>query len=242
MFQKIDALNFSSGVSDRIHEEETMNMKNGILVVIAGFAILLPSLKSHAVIFPDQRADSAQDDENPDAVSRFGNFDQKKGRNEELSKLLRPISESSFENTGGRAPASVVNPVVNPAVASKNPPKGAVLRDLKKKKAYQEVALIANDFGFFPSTVFLTEGVAVRLYITGASARSQCFILDQFGIRRQVRNQKVEEVVFTPDQAGKFTFNCPMNGAKGTLVVRELDLGERSPASVSQVEDENGRE
>ncbi len=226
------------GVSDRIHEEETMNLKNGILVVIAGFAILLPSPKSHAVIFPDQRTDSVQDDENPDAVSRFGNFDQKKGRNEELSKLLRPISESSFENTGGRAPASVVNPVA----ASQNPPKGAVLRDLKKKKAYQEVALIANDFGFFPSTVFLTEGVAVRLFITGASARSQCFNLDQFGIRRQVRNQKVEEVDFTPDQAGKFTFNCPMNGAKGTLVVRELDLGERSPASVSRVEDENGRE
>jgi plastocyanin domain-containing protein len=104
---------------------------------------------------------------------------------------------------------------------------------LKKNKAVQEVAVIANEYGFFPSTVFVTEGLAVRLFITGASAKSQCFIMDEFGVRRQVRSQKVEEVMFTPEHAGRYAFNCPMNGAKGQLVVRQMDLGERSPASAA---------
>jgi plastocyanin domain-containing protein len=51
----------------------------------------------------------------------------------------------------------------------------------------------------------------------------------------------VEEIVFTPEHAGKYTFHCPMNGAKGTLVVRELDLGERKPASVSSQDEEVGK-
>jgi plastocyanin domain-containing protein len=51
-----------------------------------------------------------------------------------------------------------------------------------------------------------------------------------------VRNQKVEEILFTPDHPGKYVFHCPMNGAKGSLVVRELDLGERVPASVESAD------
>jgi plastocyanin domain-containing protein len=105
------------------------------------------------------------------------------------------------------------------------------------KKAVQEASLIANDTGFYPSTLFLTRGIGARIFLTGASKKSQCFILDSFGIRRQVRSQKVEEVSFTPDQAGTFSFHCPMNGAKGTLVVKELELSSRAPASMVSEQD-----
>ena len=210
-----------------------MKMKNGLLILIAA-SVLLGEKPAKALVFPDQEVSGAKDEESPDALSRFGS----QGRKESGSVVLPPIAESSF-GSAGRSPASE---------GSRGPagiaaPKKAVIRDLKKKKAYQEVAVIANDLGFFPNTIFLTEGVSVRLFLTGASARSQCFILDQFGIRRQVRSQKVEEVTFTPDQAGRFTFNCPMNGAKGTLVVRELESGERAPASAgSGVDGESQRQ
>lgn len=204
-----------------------MKTKKGILFLIAGLA--MPGHNpAQAVVYPDQAVGNASEEENADAISRFGSD---VSRRRPLTDGMVPISESSFGGTANRGPASVIAPA--PGLSA---PKGAVIREANRKKAYQEVAVIANDLGFFPNTVFVTEGIGVRLFITGASARSQCFILDDFGIRRQVRNQKVEEIQFTPDRPGKYSFNCPMNGAKGTLVVRELDLGERVPASVESAD------
>jgi hypothetical protein len=210
-----------------------MKIKNGIFILVMGFG-LMNGARSSAIVFPDQVVENGHEDENADAVSRFGNRGDSDKK--DLSPLLHPISESSFESSGGRSPASVAPVSRSPAgePARKSLPKSATLRVLKKNKAVQEVAVIANEYGFFPSTVFVTEGLAVRLFITGASAKSQCFMMDDFGVRRQVRSQKVEEVMFTPQHAGRYSFNCPMNGAKGQLVVRQMDLGERSPASVAQ--------
>lgn len=205
-----------------------MNMKKGIFMMVAAAGFLLGS-SGRAVVYPDQVVQDGHDEENADAISRFGGGDGRSKR--ELSGLLRPISESSFTSSGGRAPASVTDRA--PAgKAARSAPKSAALRQLRKNRAVQEVAVIANEYGFFPSTVFVTEGVAVRLFITGASAKSQCFMLDEFGIRRQVRSQKVEEIQFTPEHPGRYAFNCPMNGAKGQIVVRQMEVGERSPASV----------
>jgi plastocyanin domain-containing protein len=91
--------------------------------------------------------------------------------------------------------------------------------------------LIATDQGFFPSTVFVTQGIPVRLFVTGASAKSQCFIMDAFGVRRQIKSQKLEEISFVPETAGTYVFTCPMNGARGAVVVKELDVGSRVPAA-----------
>jgi len=47
-------------------------------------------------------------------------------------------------------------------------------------------------------------------------------MIDQFDVRRQVKGKKIEEIVFTPNEAGKFRFSCPINGIEGVLVVKEL--------------------
>ncbi|MBU6153953.1 MAG: cupredoxin domain-containing protein [Bdellovibrionales bacterium] len=207
-----------------------MKIKKGLFILIAGVAMMG---QAFAMVFPDQIiGEETSENENQDAISRFGSDAKRDEKKRELSRVLQPISESSFEGSGNRSPASVIEKSLT------GQPKSAVIRKLKKEKAYQEVAVIANELGFFPSTVFVTEGVAVKLFLTGASQKSQCFMLDPFEIRRQVRNQRVEEITFTPEHAGKYTFHCPMNGAKGTLVVRELDLGERKPASSSPDEGE----
>lgn len=183
------------------------------------------------------RANSEEENENADASSEWGKSGNR-ARSEkiEVAKPLVAIDESSFTSESNRAPASMRGPATVKPVAAKKPLPTAktMIRTLKQKKAFQEAAVIVNDLGFFPSTLFVTQGIPVRLYVTGASQRSQCMIMDAFGVRRQIRNNKVEEVTFTPDQAGKFSFTCPMNGAKGTMIVRELEINDRLPASEPQ--------
>jgi hypothetical protein len=89
-------------------------------------------------------------------------------------------------------------------------------------KGVQEVALIAGDLGFFPKTVFVNRDIPVRMYVTGASRNTLCIMMDSFQVRKQVRSQKIEEIIFTPNQPGKFRFYCPVNGMEGTMIVREL--------------------
>ncbi len=216
-----------------------MTFKKGFLVLSS---VLWSGtfLSASAVVFPDQLVQVAieAEEESPDATSRFGADTNANKRNHASVAIpLHPIDESSFEqevsrgpaSVGGRGPAAVKTSKSNALKQAS----AAVAKRAKSQRAFQEVALIANELGFFPSTLFLTQGIPVRLYVTGASAKSQCFILDQFGVRRQVRNQKIEEITFTPDQTGTFSFTCPMNGAKGTVVVKEIEVNGRVPANLS---------
>ena len=215
-----------------------MTLKNGtgLLVFLSLITIREPA---NALVFPDQIVGVAgyADEENPDASSRFGADTNAAKRNQVAVAIpLHPIAESSFEQEVSRGPASVGGrgPAAIKTVKPDHPKTfRALVKRARGERAYQEAAVIANDLGFFPSTLFLTQGIPVRLYVTGASAKSQCFMLDQFGVRRQIRSQKIEEITFTPDQNGTFSFTCPMNGAKGTVVVKELELSGRVPANVN---------
>ncbi|MEN9724214.1 MAG: Cupredoxin-like domain, partial [Pseudomonadota bacterium] len=97
-----------------------------------------------------------------------------------------------------------------------------------RRNGVQEVAMIAGDLGFFPKTLFVTKDIPVRLFVTGASKQSLCVMMDSFQVRKQVRSQSIEELSFTPEIAGKFRFYCPINGAEGSLIVREFERGEES--------------
>ena len=95
----------------------------------------------------------------------------------------------------------------------------------------QEVALIASDLGFFPKTIFVTRDIPVRLFVTGASKKPLCLMLDAFEVRKQVRSQEVEELSFVPTQPGQYRFYCPINGAEGSLFVKELSAASSSRLS-----------
>ena len=221
-----------------------MKLKNGFLALTILGTLFLGN-RSYAVIYPDQTANFGDsDEENQDSVSRFGEEESKKQVHAvKATKPLAPISETSFERDSSRAPASVsegagrgpatVKTVKADANRDASIPKKAIVNRAKREKSYQEVAVIANESGFYPSTVFLTQGIPVRIFVTGSSAKAQCFMLDQFGVRRQIRSQKIEEITFVPDTVGTFSFSCPMNGAKGSIVVKELEVGGRVPSSVS---------
>ena len=90
------------------------------------------------------------------------------------------------------------------------------------KSGTQEVSLIAHELGFFPRSIFVTQDVPVRMFVTSASKRALCIMIDELQIRRQVRSQEIEELSFTPTTPGQYRFYCPMNGMEGTLWVRDL--------------------
>ncbi len=89
------------------------------------------------------------------------------------------------------------------------------------KTGTQEVALIAGDLGFFPRTIFVTRDIPVKLFVTGASKKALCLMLDDFDVKKQLRSQRVEEVGFVPKKVGQFRFYCPINGAEGAIFVKE---------------------
>ena len=76
--------------------------------------------------------------------------------------------------------------------------------------------------GFFPRTIFVSRDIPVRIFVTGASKGTLCFVMDSYGVRKQVRAQSVEEITFLPNQPVKFRFHCPVNGMEGSLVVKEF--------------------
>jgi hypothetical protein len=96
------------------------------------------------------------------------------------------------------------------------------VQNAPRKAGVQEVAVIAGDLGFFPKKVFVNRDMPVRLFVTGASRKNLCVLIDAFQVRRQVKSNKVEEITFTPGSAGTFRIHCPINGIEGHLVVREI--------------------
>jgi hypothetical protein len=98
-----------------------------------------------------------------------------------------------------------------------DPLKKALIRG----QATQEVALIADDLGFLPRKISVTQGVPVRLFVTSASKKVLCLMIDQFEVRKQIRSQRVEEVSFVPEGRDPIRFYCPINGKEGFLYVKD---------------------
>jgi hypothetical protein len=89
------------------------------------------------------------------------------------------------------------------------------------KNGVQEFSLITTDTGYLPSRLIVRRNIPVHLYLTSASARTLCFVMDDFSIRKGVENQDVVEVRFLPTKTGQYKFYCPVQEIQGTVVVRD---------------------
>ncbi|NUM89824.1 MAG: cupredoxin domain-containing protein [Bdellovibrionales bacterium] len=89
------------------------------------------------------------------------------------------------------------------------------------KYGVQEFSLIATDTGYLPSKVIARKNIPVRLFVTSASARNLCIVLDEFSVKKGVQAQKVEEIRLLPTAVGQYKFYCPVQQIEGTLVVRD---------------------
>lgn len=104
----------------------------------------------------------------------------------------------------------------------------------------QEISLIVSDYGYFPNRVFVTQNVPVKIYMTTPSKHTLCFMLDNMGVKKGITPGKVEEITFTPSQAGNFRFYCPVKSIEGTLTVREAPLAEQSVRGLASEEQKYG--
>jgi plastocyanin domain-containing protein len=89
------------------------------------------------------------------------------------------------------------------------------------KHGVQEVALILTDTGYLPAKIFVRRNIPVKLFLTSASARKLCFMMDDFSIRKGVSNQSVEQVSFMPTKRGQYRLYCPDLELEGQVVVRD---------------------
>ncbi len=89
------------------------------------------------------------------------------------------------------------------------------------KNGVQELSLIVTDTGYLPSRLIVRRNIPVRLFLTSASAKALCFVMDDFSLRKGVGAQQVEEVRFLPTRSGQYKFYCPVQEIQGTVVVRD---------------------
>lgn len=89
------------------------------------------------------------------------------------------------------------------------------------KHGVQEFAVIASDTGYFPQRLIVRRNIPVRIFLTSASAKSLCFMLDEFSIKKGFGNQAMEEVRFLPTKAGQYKFYCPVQEIEGSVIVRD---------------------
>lgn len=109
-------------------------------------------------------------------------------------------------------------------------PKGSALTGI------QEVSIIVSDYGYFPSKIFVTQNIPVKLYLSTPSSGTLCFIVDVWGLRKGIAPGKVEEVVFIPEQAGEFRFYCPVKSIEGRIAVRESAISGRTVRGLASTE------
>lgn len=220
-----------------------MERKTVKLVALAAatiFIVTLPIKTAHSSDIPEENTgiekySSYEDQEFPQ--SKFG-YAPARGVNRVLTETEHWDKNEKLSSKGvsnrNRAPAGVANnspQMTQDTEASMysgpaDRKRVEFAKDVDsvsaRRKGIQEVALIANDLGFFPKTVFVTRDIPVRMFVTGASKGTLCLMMDSFQVRKQVRTQKIEEITFTPNQPGQYRFYCPVNGMEGTLIVKEL--------------------
>ena len=154
--------------------------------------------------------------------SRFGQEPPRIGLGVDKGYAEREVDRYEHRD-GGRSLAQLSLPEQGTQSHENHPRSADLEASLEKRNGVQEIALIANDLGYFPKTIFVNRDVPVRLFVTGSSKNTLCIMMDTFQARKQIRSQKIEEISFTPNVPGRYRFYCPVNGMEGLMVVRELN-------------------
>ena len=105
----------------------------------------------------------------------------------------------------------------------------------ERLQGLQEISVIASDQGFFPSRIFVTQGIPVKIYLSTPSKNALCFMSDGLGVKKGILPGQVEEVSFVPENAGDFRIYCPMKSLEGKITVRApASASVAAPVSVSK--------
>lgn len=199
---------------------ERIKMKKIIVTFTSLFAFLFVGAAHSGVLLTSPKKAEVDTEEYPE--SRFGQGPIRKVESEAdwNSESNRSPAGLVFEDEKGKADPIGTEEEV-PVVYKNQKPLDLVP---DRERGVQEVSIIAGDLGYFPSVVFVTRDVPVRMFVTGAAKKTLCIMMDSFEVRRQVKAHQIEEITFTPTVPGKYRFYCPVNGMEGHLVVKDLEM------------------
>lgn len=205
-----------------------------IAVVVAGLC-LLRVFQVHAAEIDNDEAYSEEvaDDSDDEQASIIDDSERLEIRLSRPEEAQERIAESKDELVPGAERLATKDPEL-PAIPEANRSIASELKttqnipklepdpgSLKTRVGTQEVSLIVTDTGFFPSRIFVTQNVPVKLFLTAPANKTLCFMVDSFGIRKGVIPGKVEEITFTASEPGNYRFYCPVTSIEGTITVRD---------------------
>jgi plastocyanin domain-containing protein len=100
-------------------------------------------------------------------------------------------------------------------------PQGAPPVDVQvDKNGVQKATIVVNN-GFTPGSLMVKAGQPVELtFDTKARGCATSVNFQGLNLKKDLTNGKKTIVTFTPKKAGTYTFACPMNMVKGTLIVK----------------------
>lgn len=82
-------------------------------------------------------------------------------------------------------------------------------------ETHREVAVIADEEGFYPDTLVVFKGEKITLFLTGAGVNESCFIMDEGKIFLGVKKGEVKKLELVFNSKGRFPFYCPKGKVKG---------------------------
>lgn len=85
----------------------------------------------------------------------------------------------------------------------------------------QEVDVVVQG-GYTPDRIEVMQGRPVRLNFLRKESASctERVILGDFGIAKELPQNRTVPVEFTPEKVGEYVFHCGMNMVRGTIVVK----------------------
>jgi cytochrome c oxidase subunit 2 len=91
----------------------------------------------------------------------------------------------------------------------------------------KKISITANRFAFEPSEITVKKGEAVTLVIRSGDV-SHGLVIEDLGVRAEIKKGQSETVTFTPDTLGEFEGKCAHFCGKGhgsmTLTVHVVEV------------------
>ncbi len=127
--------------------------------------------------------------------------------------------------------------LIGPTFAKENEETG-----IKSEIISREIAIVASDSGFYPSTIPIFVGEKVLIYLTSTTNNPSCLMIPEQSIFLSAEKGKISEKVTYFDKKGVVKFSCPNGNIAGEFVVLERKnsisdgLDKRQRASLEAVD------
>lgn len=89
----------------------------------------------------------------------------------------------------------------------------------------KEVTVDGSEFSFSPSTLTVSEGDVVKVTFNNVGNTNHNFGINEFRVRsRTISAGSSDEVIFTADKSGTFSFDCSIPGHRSAGMEGQINI------------------